>query len=565
MPSSGSSLPVTLTEALLRAAESYPDRGVVILDRRGRTSDGRSFPELLDSARATAARLLRLGVAPGDPVAVSLPTSWAWLESWYGALLLGALPVAMAPGPLLGSSREHIDRLQAVLSQLQARHLICPPTLKRQIRQQGAFDGEVKVITPKELATVSPTPEVPEGETDSESVAFLQLTSGTTGVQRAVMIRHRGAMHNAAAIGAAIVDPLGAPVHSFRNRAVVSWLPLYHDMGLVGCLVTGLVYGLDIYLLPALAFLGRPHLWLETLSRLGQTVSAAPNFGYQLCVERLTDEQIEGLDLSRWIAAMVGAEMVRPDTTDAFHRRFGPRGFQLGAFRPCYGLAEATLAVTMDCRGDGPRSRRLPEGSEAGLALDSVISSGTPLSDTHVRATSPDGGVLSDGRIGEIRVKGPGVFAGYYNDPDATAEALEDGWLRTGDLGFLYGGELYITGRTKDVLIVHGQNLMPHEVERIAESVTGGGGSCRAGAFSIARGPEGEEIVLVAEVSTQNGHQLEKMAAAIRSRIGQALALPVADVAFVAGGRIPKTTSGKVRRGQLRQDYLAGRLARMEY
>ncbi len=354
-------------------------------------------------------------------------------------------------------------------------------------------------------------------------------------------------------------------VEEFPDAAVVSWLPLFHDMGLVGCLLTGLLHGLEIHLIPSEAFLGRPRLWLEALGHLKRSVSAAPNFGYQLCVERLGEEEIAKFDLSLWKAALIGAEMVRSETMSAFYEKFRASGFELGAFRPCYGLAEATLAVTMDDRAEGPRSRPVPADAGAEMGLEEVISTGRPVRDTQILATSPDGSTLPDGRIGEIRVKGPGVFAGYLNDTEATAEALEDDWLCTGDLGFVQDGELYLTGRIKDVMIVHGQNLMPHEVERLAEGVTGGGGALRAGAFTIARGAEGEEIVLVTEVATRDREQLKDMADTIRSLIGRELGLPVADVAFVRGGGIPKTTSGKVRRGSLRSSYLTGKLTKMEY
>ncbi len=552
--------PRSVPELVVRAARDYPERGVVIYDGRGRRPERRRFGEVLAAARVAAGRLAALGVEPGDRVAVCLPTCWPWLEVWLGALLRGALPVAIAPGALLGSNEEHLLRLQEVLELLGGRHLVCRPRLERDARERATFGPEVTLATPESLA------ELPAGDGgsaagDPEATAFLQLTSGTTGVSRAVKIPHRAALHNAHAIGQAVIRPLGVRTDA-PEHAVVSWLPLYHDMGLVGCFLAGLFHGVEVVLLPSEAFLGRPRLWLENLARFGSTASAAPNFGFQFCVDQIGDEEVATLDLSGVKAAMVGAETVRPETLDAFAEKFAGHGFDPVAFRPCYGLAEATLAVTMDLAGRGPRTRAAPSGS--GLAQRPVVSLGGPVADTRVVVTAPDGTPLGDDRIGEIRVRGPGLFAGYWGDEAATAAALEDGWLRTGDLGFVHDGELYVTGRLKDVLIVRGHNVMPEELERLAERATGGGGLYRAGAFSITRGGEGEEIVIVAEVAARGADELRRLGDAVRSRVGQTLALPVADVALVPGGKLPKTTSGKVRRERLRRDYLADRLPRLD-
>ncbi|MGI9592444.1 MAG: AMP-binding protein, partial [Myxococcota bacterium] len=342
-----------------------------------------------------------------------------------------------------------------------------------------------------------------------------------------------------------------------------SCLPLDHDMGLNGGLFYALMNRLELFLYPPHAFAGRPEVWLQRLGAHGVSLATGPNFGYQLCVERVAPEKAAKLDLSSWRAALTGAEMIRRDTLDAFVERFGPSGFDRRAIRPCYGMAEATLAITLDRAGEGLRTRPLPSGAEAGLGLSELVSTGPPLPDTELRIAAPDGSLLRDGEVGEVEVRGPGVFLGYHGDPDATDEALRDGWLRTGDLGFLAGGELYLAGRLKDLLIVRGQNLMPHELEWLAEGASGGGGAQRAAAFSIAPDAAGEQVVLVLEVDPRDPDKLAGLADEVRSRIGQALALPVADVAFVRRGRIPKTTSGKVQRAELRRRYLAGELERL--
>jgi acyl-CoA synthetase (AMP-forming)/AMP-acid ligase II len=334
-------------------------------------------------------------------------------------------------------------------------------------------------------------------------------------------------------------------------------------MGLITNL-TLMLNGIDLNLMPPEAFLGRPRRWLELLSSGGHSVATAPNFGYQLCVDRLQEKDLEGLDLGHWQAAFSAAEMVRPETVAAFLDGFGRCGFRTESYRPCYGLAESTLVVAIDQAGKGPRTLPVPTGaSDSGFELREVFCLGEPVIDTRIQITAPDASVLPEGTIGEVRVKGPSVFSGYYNDPAATAETLVHGWLRTGDLGLMKSGELYLTGRLKDLLIVRGENIMPHELEWMAESTVGGGGLQRAAAFSLSRSGQGEEIVLVLETSEKDPANLEPMLHDLRVEVGREFGLTLADLVPVRRGQLPKTTSGKVQRGVVRDLYLAGDLVRL--
>ncbi len=554
--------PTTIPAALEQAAHCAPERGLAIFEGRGHRFERRSWPEVLASVGLAAGRWRALGVCPGDRVLVCHPTSWAWLESWFGALWCGALPVAVAPPGGLGGATSHVHKLDALRSRLGARVIAAAGSQRADSLDAGLVELAAAIRTPDELTLVTPGSRQVHPAA-AEELAFLQLTSGSTGFPRAVAISHRAALHNAVASDLAIGAPRGGPA-SLHSDAMVSWLPLHHDMGLVGCLFLSIVCGLDLWLLPPTTFLAKPRRWLEELGQRGRVFAPAPNFGYQLCLERLSAEERHGLDLSRWSDAMTGAEMVRPETVAGFCEAFAEAGFRPEAFRPCYGLAEATLAVTFDQRGLGVRTKPLPAGSDPGLGLREVVVLGAPIAETEVTIVGPDHLPLPDGVIGEVWVRGPSGFSGYYDDPEATAQSLRDGWLATGDLGFLDDGELSLTGRSKDVLILRGHNLMPHELEWLAEAVVGGGGALRSGAFTVAHGAEGEIAVLVVETSAGSPAELAGQAQAIRQRVGRELGLPLADIAFVRRGRIPKTTSGKVQRRELRARYLAGELERLD-
>jgi len=552
--------PATLAAALERAARDFPQSGLAIFDNRGRNAVRKTYAEFWEFACERASRIAGFGLAPGEPVIIALPTSWEWMGAWWGVLLAGGRPVAASGAGAIAAAQAQYEKIDGILKLLKARFVISGKGLAEGAAKLS-YSWASRILTHADLDRCSPLAGFKVVEGRPEDIAFLQLTSGSTGSPRAVMISQQGALHNALASSIAIGAPSGAPVHQWAD-AMVSWLPMYHDMGLIGCLLLPIVTGLDSYLLRPPTFLARPGLWLKELGSHGRTFVPAPNFGYQLCVERIQNEKLDGLDLSGWKAALTGAEMVRPETTSGFARKFGAFGFDERAFMPCYGLAEATLAVTFDQRGEGIRTMPVPIGAGQGYALSDVVSNGEVIADTHVEIRSPDGVHVGEDRVGEVCIHGPGVFAGYFGDEAATSAALSDGWFRTGDLGFLHDRELYITGRSKEILIVHGHNLMPDELESIADQVSGGGGLCRSAAFSIARSPEGEEAILIVEVSQEEKTGMLLMEQEIRSRIGRQLGLPLADLVFVRRGQIPRTTSGKLKRNEVRKLYLDNKLTR---
>ncbi|MFT5151722.1 MAG: fatty-acyl-CoA synthase, partial [Planctomycetota bacterium] len=551
--------PQTLIEMLVQAAEQRPDRGITLRDSRGRVSERRSWPELMQNVQVAAGKLAAAGVPRRAPVLLTLPTSFELIDLWIACLWHGALPIVSAPPVGMGAGLRELEKVAHVMKQTGADRCIGPGSVRTAALEAGFDELATKLATTESiLGLEAPVMSEPYAARPDE-LAFLQLTSGSTGKPRAVMITHAAAVANSCANDFAIGQPLGKRAAELYD-AMVSWLPLHHDMGLVGGVLFCMYCGIDLELFSTRSFLARPELWLAELgkvSRGGRTLAPAPNFAYQTCVERVTPEQLGQTDLSLWGSALIGAEMVRPETVAAMIERFSGNGFNPKAVRSCYGLAEGTLSVSFDVRGEGLRTRPAPLGLSAeiggGLVGAEVASSGVAVRETRILVTRTDGTPVQDGEVGEVRAKGPGIFSGYFNDPEASAELLVDGWLRTGDLGFLHDDELYITGRSKELLILRGHNMMPHELEWHADAATGGGGTSRSGAFSIAQSGQGEQAVLVVETSEKDAGVLAAIEREIRVKLGRELGLTLADFCFVRRGRIPKTTSGKVRRGELRR------------
>ncbi len=549
-------LPDDLLGALARTAERSPGRGILFTDRRGRPGELRSWAALQRTWKRAAGRVASLVNHERRPVFVCLPASWEFLDVWFGALLAGAYPVAVAPPSALGASGQQFRVLAELTTRLDPPLVVASELTVKRAAELGEAELAARMTTSEAFAAR----DVSRGGVVSrtgEDVAFLQFTSGSTGLPRAVSISHRAAV----ATTEAIADATPRPQTRDAGGALVSWLPLHHDMGLVGCLLFSLVQGHSVWFHSQRAFLGRPESWLHAISAADHVFSGAPNFAYQTLVDRAEAKRLEGVDLSNWAATVTGAEMVRPATSAAFCERFAPLGFDRAALVAAYGMAETTLTVSMDKRREGVRSRPAPEGStEAG----DVASCGAPVLGMEVRVSAPDGSALPEETVGEVCTRGDGLFSGYHDDAEATAECVRDGWLHTGDLGFVADGELYLTGRIKDLIIVGGDNVMPTELERHAEEASGGGGTCRTGAFAVPAASGTEAAVLVIEVDPESGPDLDGITADVRRRIGRDMGLPLADVAFVRRGEIPKTSSGKVKRGELRRRYLAREIARLD-
>lgn len=556
-------LPCDFVETLKRTAIDFGDKGIQMRDRSGRRFERWTYAELRESVGRYVSFWRGQGVAPGDRILLCLNTSWEFVNAWLGAICMGARPAAIAPtaGGLKGSSH-FSDRLENFRSVIGASRLLISDRMARDLREADPSGMGALALTLEELQTGSAS-DSSMVEASPDDMAFLQFTSGSTGTPRAVQIHHGMAMHNAFAINEGIGHRYGAPADEWVEMHN-TWLPMHHDMGLIGCLLLAIANGIELSLMNPSTFLSRPFRYLETAHKK-RVLLSGPNFGYQFCVDRLTRDDLKGVDLSRVGVAMTGSEMIRPETMEAFCELVAETGFTPDEIMPCYGMAEATLAVAFDGRGEGVRTASVPYVSDYLAESQNVVCVGLAVPDTEVAIVDSSGSTLAENQLGEIQVKGPAVFKGYFGNETATDESKRGDWLRTGDLGFILGGELYIAGRSKEILVIRGDNVMPHEIEWLAEEGRGDSkGAERIAAFSVSRENAGEEIALVVETHLTEASDLHRLDHAIRSRIGRGMSLTISDLAFVRRGRIPRTSSGKIQRSKMKREYLEGSVERLD-
>jgi acyl-CoA synthetase (AMP-forming)/AMP-acid ligase II len=512
----------TLGEMMRRRAAATPDVQYFEL-----FDEIVTYGRLWSQAGRFAAGLARAGIKAGDKVALIYPTCAEFFYTFFGCLRLGAIPVPLYP--TLG-----VEATAGIFRNSDAVAVATIGWFRPGVDQSVALAPNVRmIIEPNDLDIEAPAPL--DHPAAADDLAFLQYTSGSTGNPRGVMLSHANVMATCRFMS----EGAGLTVED----RVVSWLPLYHDMGLIGCAFTPPLTGTPLWLLPP--DLRSPRQWLELITRVRATFTVSPDFGYRNCVRNVRDTA--GLDLSTLKAALSGAEPVRVSTIEAFEKHFG----LTRVICPCYGLAEATLAVAI-----WPRNTPL-RIDESGR----FVSVGRPCRGVQVRIMEPltDGAtmspVLGPGVEGEVCVSSPGVMRGYYNNPEATARVLSpDGWLRTGDLGFLDAeGFLYITGRLKDVIILGGENVLPADIEEVVDHVPGVRYSAAVGLDSERTGTQ--RLHVVAEVRSESAAEDEHRALVkeIVSQVHRARGHRPSRVLLVRSGTIPKTSSGKIQRSRLAQ------------
>lgn len=553
----------TLHEALWRRAEVEPERAHVHMREESGEERSFSYSGLLSDARAIAGGLRERGIRKGDRVVLVLPTGMDFLSSFQGILIAGGIPVPIYPPARLDRLAEFALRQSAILADSGARALITVPrALPIAAMLPRAIAGEVHVTTAEALRGLGATCASPEGEAGDP--ALIQYTSGSTGEPKGVLLSHANLIANIRAIHLALgVQP---------TDVGVSWLPLYHDMGLIGSWLFCLYHGLPISILSPLAFLARPERWLWTIHERRATLSAAPNFAYELCVRRISQTALEGLDLSSWRCALNGAEPVNPDTLERFAARFAPCRFRREALLPVHGLAENSVALCFSPPGRAPRVDRVQreaferlghaqpaDPSEASPLR--FVSVGTAVPAHAVRIVDELGHDAPDRRVGRLVFRGPSATDGYFHKPEATAAMmLPGGWLDSGDLAYAAEGEVFIAGRRKDLIIKAGRNLVPQEIEHLVASVKGVRDASVV-AFGAAHEAQGSEsVVVVVETRVMRSDAKDRLVAAINERVAAVLGIPPDVVCLVAPGSIPKTSSGKLRRSATKNLYVRGEL-----
>jgi 1-acyl-sn-glycerol-3-phosphate acyltransferase len=554
----------TLVEMLEWHAQRHADRTHVTLLEGDDRATAWTYARLLEEARRIAAGLQDEGIAPGEAVAIMLPTSLEFFASYFGILLAGAVPVPIYPPVRLAQLGDHMRRQAGVLTSAVARLLVTVPEAKPLgTLLKGQVPSLKRIVTCADLAasgaTLAPVARSPD------DIAFLQYTSGSTGNPKGVILTHANLLANLREMGRAAGVTAG--------DVFVSWLPLYHDMGLIGAWLGSLYFAMPLVVMSPLDFLARPTRWLWAIHRYRGTISAAPNFAYEICATKLDARDLEGLDLSslRWM--FNGAEPVSAETMERFAARFAPYGLDPNSLAPVYGLAECALDLAFPPPGRGlvvdrvDRALLAREGIAAPAPADDpqplrIVGCGQPLAGYQIRIADDAGRELPERTVGRVEFKGPSATSGYFRNPEATRELFDGDWLDSGDLGYIAAGELYLTGRSKDMMIRGGQNLYPYELEEAVGNVPGVRKGCVA-VFAVPDPAKGSERVIVL-AETRAGDEAQR--AVLRTRIN-ALALeliggPADDVVLAPPHTVLKTSSGKIRRAASRELYARGAIGR---
>jgi acyl carrier protein len=548
----------TLTEALEYHVERQPDRLTVHL-YEDRAEHPLTYRDLWDGALAYAARLADAGLSPGATVAIMLPTSKEYLFCFYGTLLAGGIPVPLYPPARLTTIEDHLTRHVGILKSCGAALMVTIPEAKPLAWLLRAQVESLRaVLVPADFPDKAPFTPIRGG---SGQIGFLQYTSGSTGQPKGVVLTHANLLANVRAMGKA--------ARATSADVFVSWLPLYHDMGLIGGCFATMFLGFPVVLMSPLAFLSRPSSWLRAIHRHRGTISGGPNFSYELCLRRIPDEELEGLDLSSWRFAFNGAEPVSPDTMAQFEERFAKAGLRERVISPVYGLAECSVGLAFTPPGEPwrvdivDRERLSTDGEAVPAQPDDgsplrVVACGTVIPDHDMRVVDGAGLELPDRNEGHLQFRGPSATTGYYRNPEATKTLFDGEWVNTGDRAYLFEGRVYITGREKDIIIRGGRNISPYELEEAVGDLDGVRRGCVAvfGAADTAGGTE--KVVVLAETRERDAAKHGELKTRINELAMGLIGAPVDDIVLAPPHTVPKTSSGKIRRVAARQYYERG-------
>jgi fatty-acyl-CoA synthase len=560
---SNKSLPVKITgytnlvEVLEYAAQG--DTGFNFYDGRGRLSAVLPYSELRDEARVLARRLLGLGCEHGSRVGIIAETEPMFHRFFFACQYAGLIPVALPAGIQLGAHGAYVSQVRRMLKSCGASIVVAPDTHEKFMAE--AVQGLDLLMA----GTQGDFDALPESDVEFEPLgeddpAYLQYTSGSTSFPRGVEVTQKTVLNN-------LMEIARYGLKLTAKDRFVSWLPFYHDMGLVGFILVPLIGQLSVDYLGSRTFAMRPRLWLKILSDNGGTISSAPTFGYALCAMRLRPSDVEGYDLSKWRVACVGAERINPEPLETFADILKPSGFDQNAFVACYGMAECVLATSFAPLGEGLNvdvvdRKLMAETGEArpsnGNAIDTsaYVDCGKLLPGFEFSILDDDGNELANRHCGHIYLKGPSVMRGYFKDEESTSAVLsDDGWLNTGDIGYRIDNHVVITSRSKDVIIIKGRNIWPYDLEVLAQQ-TGGVKLGGVAAFSVSAVDQEEQAVLVVETKEKDTdkrqHIVEEISRSIHAHFGINVLIDL-----TPRGTLPRTSSGKLSRSQSKQDYLA--------
>lgn len=563
----------SLVELLTTHASNHPERTayrhLVTGDCDGEIQE-LTYHRLAVRSRAVAAWLQDRGLT-GSRAVLLYPPGLEFICAYLGCLAAGVIAVPGVPPQGRAQNHRALTRMKRLMADADAKAVLGDRGVL------AALDGMAEQLPELDRIARVATEDIPddaaagwrEPELTPDTVAFLQYTSGSTSAPRGVAVTHGNLLDNEAVITERMGHtPEAMAAH--HHEMFVSWLPVYHDMGLIGPVLNTVYLGATATLFSPLHFLQRPARWLTAVSRYRPHTSGGPNFAYELALKHADPELLDSLDLGSWKVAFNGAEPVRAATLRRFADTFGAAGFRREALYPCYGLAEATLMVTGGTVGVPPTLLAAADGTpNAGEADAAAVACGRPGPGVTVAVVHPESGEeLPEGEVGEIWVGGASVAKGYWRNALATRQTFraelaghEGRFLRTGDLGLLRDGELFVTGRLKDLIVIDGRNHYPQDLELTAELTHPALRPGCTAAFSVDAGADGERPVIVAEIAPDSAGESEKITDVIRAAVGEAHGLSLRDVVLVRPGTIPKTSSGKIQRRATRGAYLEGTLA----
>jgi len=546
----------TLAEAIANIGSLYPKNGFTFQDEKGKEVTF-SFPEIANATAARAVALQQLGLAKGDRLGLIVIDPEHFVLTFLAAIRIGVVPVPVYPPRYLGGLDSYFQQTESILNSASAKALAVSSKLRELLsRVTGNVRTLTQIVEVEKLCDLDTGGDFKECTILPEDLVFLQYTSGSTMEPRGVMITHHCLISN---IKAFLSVGLEGDPH--RDKGV-SFLPLYHDMGLVGFVLAPIFWGISVVFIPTLRFVKNANVWMETIHAHRGTISFAPNFAYALAVRKASATGWQAWDLSCVKVLGCGAEPIHPETLRDFVRLGGKYRLSPDCILPAYGMAESTLAVTMKPLHDPVRFRSVERTTfeKTGIAIEASdgvgpilehVSCGVPFPGHEVAIMDSDGKCVDDCVEGEICLRGPSTAAGYIGNPESWQAMQRNGWLRTGDLGYFADNELYVTGRIKDLIIVNGHNIHPQTIEWLAAKVAGVKKGCVA-AFSRP-GPQGEELVIVVEARTGDN---TRMISEIAEAVQRAILIAPADIVCLKQDSLPRTSSGKLKRHQIRQRYL---------